>query len=418
MIIIVAGNQAGGILLDLQTDIAIIGAGPQALTLATHLLQKGRRRSPQFMVLDPSGTWMQHWHQQFAAQDILFLRSPAAHHPEPNHNALRTFATSRSQELFPPYERPGRQLFADFCEAVIRDGNLQDLVVAASVVRVEPIAQGRNRFRLWFDDGRSLLTRRVVLAAGDGALNVPVWVQALPENHPTDRLCHAAQVDLRLLQLQGERVLIIGSGLTSGHLAIGAVRRGAKVNLMARRRFRAKLFDADPGWVGPKYLKGFNAEPDWQRRWQMIQEARDGGSFTPEIMLQLHQAQRDQKIELVEECQVDRAHWLNNCWQVYCTNGDVGEFDRIWYATGRGLDAAQHPLLQEVQAKYPTRMVNGLPILDKHLRWPGCELFVMGGLAALQVGPVARNLRGAKIASECIVEALLKPTLALSSSAA
>ncbi len=38
----------------------------------------------------------------------------------------------------------------------------------------------------------------------------------------------------------------------------------------------------------------------------------------------------------------------------------------------------------------------------------------MGGLAALQVGPVARNLRGAKIASDRIVEALMKPTIALS----
>jgi hypothetical protein len=63
-------------------------------------------------------------------------------------------------------------------------------------------------------------------------------------------------------------------------------------------------------------------------------------------------------------------------------------------------------------------MVNGLPILDTHLRWPSCELFVMGGLAALQVGPVARNLREAKIASDRIVEALLKPSLALNLSIA
>jgi len=37
----------------------------------------------------------------------------------------------------------------------------------------------------------------------------------------------------------------------------------------------------------------------------------------------------------------------------------------------------------------------------------------MGGLAALQVGPVARNLSGARMASDRIVPALSKPSLAL-----
>jgi hypothetical protein len=404
--------------LELHTNIAIIGAGPQALTLSTHLLQKGRRKLPEFVVIDPSGTWMQQWHLQFAAQDISYLRSPAAHHPDPDLAGLRTFAESRPQELFAPYDRPGRQLFADFCDAVIQAWNLQNRVVATDVVQIEPLRQGRYRFRLWFVDGSALLARRVVLAAGDGAPNRPDWVQRLPKNYPADRLCHSSQVDLRQVTLQGDHILIIGGGLTSGHLAIGAVRQGATIKLMARRRFQSKLFDADPGWLGPKYLKGFNAEPDWQQRWQMIQSARNGGSFTPDIMLKLRRAQRDKNIELLEQCQVEQVCWLGHCWQVRCTNGDWFECDRIWYATGRGLNAAQHPLLQEIQAVYPAEMVNGLPILDTHLRWPGCELFVMGGLAALQVGPVSRNLRGAKIASDRIVEALLKPSLALNFSIA
>jgi hypothetical protein len=404
IIIIISNNLNGGLLLELHTDIAIIGAGPQALTLATHLLQKGRRRSPEFSVIDPSGTWMQRWCQQFAAQDIPYLRSPIVHHPDPNSQALRVFAESRHRELFPPYDRPGRQLFTDFCGAVIKAWNLQNRVVAENVVRIEPLRQGRYRFRLWFAEGSSLQARWVALAVGDGAPNIPDWVERLPKTYPADRLCHASEVDLQQATLQGDscaprvRILIIGGGLTSGHLAIGAIRRSAKVRLMARRRFQEKLFDTDPGWVGPKYLKGFNAEPDWQRRWQMIQDARNGGSFTPDMMLQLRRARRDKNLELVEQCQIDRVRWLNHCWQVHCTDGDVFECDRIWYATGRGLDAVQHPLLQEVQALYPAEMVNGLPILDAHLRWPGYELFVMGGLAALQVGPVARNLRGAQIA--------------------
>nr|WP_217650658.1 hypothetical protein [Spirulina major] len=46
--------------------------------------------------------------------------------------------------------------------------------------------------------------------------------------------------------------------------------------------------------------------------------------------------------------------------------------------------------------------------MDDQLRWPGCNLFIMGGAAALQLGPVARNLFGARLAIERIMPALIK----------
>ena len=87
------------------------------------------------------------------------------------------------------------------------------------------------------------------------------------------------------------------------------------------------------------------------------------------------------------------------------------------------MDITAHPLLQEVMKKYPADVVHGLPVLDQHLRWPGCELFLMGPWAALQVGPVARNLFGAKLACDGeaaplehrIVPALTKSSLSFSS---
>ena len=65
-------------------DLAIIGAGVQALTLTTHLLQKSAKHYRKFLVFDPSQTWMSQWQQQFEAQQIPCLRSPAVHHPDPN----------------------------------------------------------------------------------------------------------------------------------------------------------------------------------------------------------------------------------------------------------------------------------------------------------------------------------------------
>ena len=280
-----------------QTDIAIIGAGPQALTLVTHILQKKDKLRSRIQVFDPSGTWMTRWHQQFAAQEIPQLRSPAVHHPDPNPHALRTFAEGRYHELHPPYDRPGTQLFQEFCATVIHRWQLQDYVTPAKVIRLQPLGGKPSRFCLSLDSGDTVLARRVVLATGGGQPHIPEWVHQVESTYPAERLCHAGQVRLPALpSLRGETVLIVGSGLTSGHLAAGAVQRGAQVVMMARRTFQEKLFDADPGWLGPKYLKGFHAEPDMQTRWQMVQQARNGGSLSPEMMTHLRRLERQGQI--------------------------------------------------------------------------------------------------------------------------
>lgn len=401
-------------------DLGIIGAGPHALTLVAHLLQKKKSVRKRFLVFDPSGVWMQQWHHQFAALEIPHLRSPAVHHPDPDPHALRSFSSFRHSELFPPYDLPGTELFQDFCQEVIRRWQLETCIYPASVQAVIPENQeGRRRFMLQLSTGETIKVRRVVIASGAGTPQMPNWVEKIPTPYPRDRLLHSSAVDLRGLQLAGERILIIGSGLTSGHLAVGAINRGAQVLLMARRTLYEKLFDADPGWLGPKYLKSFWAEPDYFQRWQMIQQARNGGSMTPALMTQLRRLEREGKISIWNQCQVAQAHWREDHWQICCENSTVHEclvhqkIDHIWLATGTQLNVATHPLLQGVLSAYPTELVNGLPVVDEYLRWRGCELFVMGKFAALRVGPTAGNLSGARMASERMVPALTKATLSL-----
>ncbi|NEO30042.1 MAG: lysine N(6)-hydroxylase/L-ornithine N(5)-oxygenase family protein [Symploca sp. SIO3C6] len=395
-------------------DLAIVGAGVQALTLTTHLLQKSAKHYHKFLVFDPSRTWLSQWQQQFAAQQIPYLRSPAVHHPDPNPHQLRTFAEHRYNELFPPYDRPGTKLFNDFCDQVIHRWKLTDKVYPAKVIQILPIEHvSRSRFQLVLNTEETIIARRVVLATGSGKVQLPNWVEKITSNYPSDRLCHSQQVNLNQLKLTGEKILIVGGGLTSAHLAKGAINLGATVTLMTRKQLQSKIFDADPGWLGPKYLKDFHAETDWSARYQQIQQARNGGSITPEMMLQLRKASHQGKVRIDECCQVSDAQWQENLWQVHCHNGSKHQFNCIWLATGTKFNAKEHPLLQDVLEAYPTEIVNGLPILDKHLRLSKSNLFIMGGLGALQIGPVARNIGGGKMACQCIVPAIVKPSLAI-----
>ncbi len=395
-------------------DLAIVGAGPQALTLATHLLQKKPRYRDRFLAIDPSGDWLAQWRQQFAQQQIAELRSPAVHHPDPNPFALRQFAAARPDELHAPYDRPGARLFDDFCATVVQRWQLSDRVYPARLLHLQPPRPVRgSRFRLILSDGKTLRARRVVLALGGGEPVWPDWAQQIPPGYPPERLGHASAVDLRGLDLRGEQVAIVGGGLSSGHLALGAIARGAQVTLVRRRVVSPQVFDADPSWLGPKALKAFQAEPDWSQRYQQIQAARNGGSLTPAIARQLQRATRAGQLQWRDRCEIAAARWQAGQWQLRDTGGGAIAADRLWLATGTRLDIAREPLLSPTWAAYPAQQVGGLPVLDEYLRWPGCELMLMGGYAALQLGPVARNLAGGRMASDRLARAIAKPSLAL-----
>jgi hypothetical protein len=392
-------------------DIAIIGAGVHALTLTLHLLQKRQDLREKILVFDPSGDWLTQWHRQFAAQEIPHLRSPAVHHPDPDPFALRRFAENRPDELFPPYDLPSTKLFRDFCQNAIASQQLNERLIAAKVIELEPILLPSQGFRLWQNNGHSITAKRFVLATNSSIKQIPHWVERIAPNYPSDRLVHSSDLNLASQRLAGETILIVGGGLTSGHLALGAIARGAKVLLLSRRQFKEKLFDADAGWLGPKYLKGFHGETDWEKRREMVLTARDGGSMTPSVMTQLRREHHSGKLEFHPECEVSQAIWNGTKWQIICTDGIELSCDRLWLATGSRFDAQAEPLLNKIMQQYPQPLVHGFPILDEHLRWNSCELFIMGGLAALRVGPTARNISGARMASDRIVPALIKSTI-------
>ena len=389
-------------------DIAVIGSGPHALTLITHILEKRKHLRDRIRVFDPSGSWMSQWQRQFANYEIPHLRSPAVHHPDPHPFALRGFAEGRSEEFHAPYDLPGTQLFQDFCHEVIRRWGLEDHVVKVNVTEVLPVGQGSSGFELGFDNGTRVYAKRVVYAGGGGLPNSPDWFAQAQGHYPADRLKHASQVRLCEEMIQkGDRVLIIGSGLTSGHLAIGAVGRGAKVMMMARLTYYEKQFDAEPGWLGPKYLKDFWVEKSWDVRAKHVKEARNGGSLTPAILTKLRKLKAEHRVSFHENCQVRSLVWDNHEWTVQCEGGEVIQCDRIWVATGSQLNIQQHPLFTQVLNEYPIDVVQGFPVLDEQLRWKGCPLYLMGGFAGLQVGPTARNLSGARMASERITAGLI-----------
>jgi len=394
-----------------MAGLVIAGAGPQALTLCCQLLQKRPQWRRRLRVLDPTGSWLSRWHGQMRRCEISWLRSPSPHHPHPNPHALRRFAQERqrSHDLDGPFGLPHTDLFADFCRSVVADYQLGGQVQAASAQQIRLGQAGPALLELVLSDGAVVAARRLVIATGAGAPVLPSWVRTIAGSHPAQALQHSQAIDLAACQgLRGQHILIVGGGLTSAHLALGALKRGARVSLLCRRGLRSQPFDADPGWLGPKHLKSFRAEPCWHRRRQQVLDARDGGSITPQLAVQLHQARRQGSLELHEHCQVQQAAWRAGQWQISCRDGSGLQADRLWLATGFHLGVSHQPLLRQLLDQQPIELIDDWPVLTADLRWPGTNVHLMGGLTALQLGPAARNLFGGREASQRITRAAIK----------
>ena len=79
--------------------------------------------------------------------------------------------------------------------------------------------------------------------------------------------------------------------------------------------------------------------------------------------------------------------------------------NRILLATGFATQRPGGPMVDAlIESASLTCASCGYPILDEHLRWHP-RIFVSGPLAELELGPISRNIAGARRAGDRIVEA-------------
>jgi cation diffusion facilitator CzcD-associated flavoprotein CzcO len=376
-------------------DITIVGAGPHGLAVLLHLLAADATRRDRITVIDPTGCWLRTWHEAFARLDISTLRSPAVHHPSPDPDELLRFTRAhRCGSSGLPYDIPEQATFAACCAHLVATHDLTDTVVAARLLDVLP---GHRHLDLVTDHGL-LSTRRLVLAGNPHRRTIPAWVYGLLPAPPA-LVAHADDVDLRGLDLTDQRIAVIGGGLTAAHLVLGAIGRGAKVEWITRRPVTSRMFDVEPGWLGPKHLDRFAATPDPADRLQMARDARGGGSVPPWMLERLDAHARRHAVDRHTSDVVD-ATLEGDRARLDTAEGGSLPVDRVWLATGTVASLDACPSLRRVRDDIPT--VDGHPVPDRDLRIGPHPIHVAGRLATIELGPAAGNLWGAQRAAAAI----------------
>jgi hypothetical protein len=363
-------------------DTLLIGAGPASLASALALAEVNGPES--VMAIDPSGCWMGEWRRRFAAHRIEHLRSSIYHHPHPDPERFIELAGPDSFLMLDGYRLPRAEHFERFIDSIVQLDGVADRVVAG---RVADVIDRGSTVSVELAGGEVVSAHRVIIAVDARSFPEPGIEGARP----------ADSVDLAEERSAGRRILVLGGGLTAARLAVAACDSGAHVALASRRRISVRPFDILPGWMGPRFLAGFDAEPSWAERRRMVAEGRHGTmpgwarrAIAERPLIELHNG----------------AEWTlarnGNEIEARFSDGSVGCFDEVWEAFGGRPDVGASPLLGRLLRRRPTQVLDGLPVLDEDLRWPNTSIHVSGALAALQLGPGSGNLHGHRRAARRI----------------
>ncbi len=389
-------------------DWLIIGGGMQGTYLSLYLTQRKGIAPERVRVLDPYPQPLALWQRFTANTGMSYLRSSHAHNLHFDPFSLITFTRTQAgqplADFIEPYGRPSLALFNAHSQRLIQRYNLENL-------RLQGRAQGLQRqatgWRVNTGSG-SIDANNVILAFGNTERpHVPLWAQAGQADGA--RVQHLFDPTYQRTALDG-LVVVVGGGISAAQVATTfALESPRNVSLVMRHQPRLYQFDSDLGWITHQYLDEFHQDTDYTSRRYRITAARHRGSMPPDVARELEQAVQhgllDLRIDEVTRLRVsdnDQPHQM----ELTLMSGDTLAADHIILATGFESTRPGGAWLDAAVQEYGLPCAaDGYPIVDQHLCW-STGLYVSGSLAELEVGPVARNFIGVKLAAERIGETI------------
>lgn len=387
----------------------IIGGGIHGTHLAARLVEEAREAPRDLAVLDPAPHLMAAWRRSTAATGMRYLRSPAVHHlgVEPfellRFGAERGAAPCGAAPFEEPYNRPALSLFQAHADRVIARTGIAARHLQGRAIRADLDC---DRVRVTLEDGRTLQAERLVLAVGASEQPAwPTWARALADAGA--RVHHifspAGSNDTPGAGADSgaeSTIAVIGAGISGVQPALRLAGGARPLVLVSGHPLRTHQFDSEPGWLGPRFMKAFLAEPDPDRRRAAIQAARHVGSVPPALADDLQTAVAEGRIVL-QAGPVQAAEADGQGIRLHTPGGPVA-VDEVVLATGF---TGRRPVDELVRTHALPSAACGYPIVDTDLRWHP-RVFLTGPLAELELGPTARNIAGARRAARRLVAAV------------
>ncbi|SFM12655.1 Pyridine nucleotide-disulphide oxidoreductase [Gracilibacillus orientalis] len=373
----------------------IIGGGVQGCCVATRLLLEKVNKAD-LLIIDSYPEPMQIWRTLTKKIGMSYLRSPSVHHIAIDPFSLKKYARSNdyAQPFKGRYARPRLDMFNQHSLDKMDEVGVQECWKQGTV---EGLSCSGGEWKVTLSNNQVIQGERVVLAMGmNQKPHYPDWVFKCSKGS----ISHVFDIEASLPD-EGD-VVILGGGMTAAHLSY-TLSTIHSVTLVKRHPFRIHDFDSDPGWLGPKYLRNFHQVDCYEKRRRLIRQARHRGSLTRELYLKLKRQENAGRLNFYTG-EIEDAQSRDNSVELLLTNGKIISAHSLLLATGTETNIPGEKWLQPVieQLDLPCSPC-GFPIVQPSLEWTR-GLFVAGTLAELEIGPVSRNIAGARKVAERIAQ--------------
>lgn len=348
------------------------------------------------------------------------------------------------------YERPTLDFFNEHCDSVITKYHLDEIHTKGLVRRIEPV-DDHVRVHVSLADSGELVeyhANHIVLALGNDEPSYPDWVDDCDVENGFVKHLLDVNFDDESDSMQRNQhrennrsVAIVGGGITAAHKALELSRKYLRddndhdpsTHLISRHPLKEQQFDTHQDWMMdraaskrsatgggyglPKRQVTFQKCDCWQERRQIIAQERIPGTVTPAVNrgengLKYAIENGDVGWHQSDVVGKEYVHTSGGTWEderlqleLTLSCGEIVQVDQVLLATGFGKRVPGGALIQDLINQHELNVSEfcGYPIVDENLLW-GERIHVAGALAELELGPSARNIAGARLAAERIVQ--------------
>lgn len=409
----------------------IVGGGIHGTHIATQLMASGKAISSSLSIIDENECLLQKWKTRTSNTGMKYLRSSAGYHLDVDENSLRRqFHADKKIVFARDYERPRLDIFNHHCDDVIEKFHLNELHQSGKVVAIEP---NDDYVEVQVNHGDSIKyykAENVVLALGNDEPSYPDWVNQ--DDVEQGRVCHLLDDKSTEYSENHTRTAVIGGGITAAHKALELVQRSSnsdatKIYLISRHPMKEQQFDTHQDWMMdraaakrseesggygmPKRQRIFSSENSMKERRKIIAKERIPGTVTPAVNrgengLRYEISKGNVKFYQTEVVESEHSDNNRDAMKLLLSSGETIEVDLVLLATGFGRRIPGGKLVSDLAEKHDLRVSDfcGFPIVNENLSWTHPRLFCAGALAELELGPSARNIAGARLAAERIIQ--------------
>jgi thioredoxin reductase len=369
-----------------QTDVAVIGAGPQGLAVAAHLRSAGVDTR---VFGDPMAFWIEHMPAGMCLRSLP--RASSISDPDASYTLGRFDEIHGRADVPIPlhhFVEYGRW----FQQHIVPD------VDDRRVTRVDATGAG---FEVRLDDDDSFRSGRVVVATGiDRFAFIPPQFRGLPETLSSHTFAHTD-----FGRFAGQRVVVIGAGQSALESAALLHESDANVELIVRAnriRWLKELPDAEnaglasrirdrvkpPTGVGPPGLNWIIAAPDLYRSLpEMLRNYTAWRAIPPAGADWLRP--RLKAVPKTLGRRVSRVEARNGGVRLVLDDATERVVDHVVLGSGYAPDVSRYPFL-------PTQLVGGIdrvggyPVLGSGFESSIPGLHFVGAIATRSYGPITR----------------------------